>query len=94
MSSANVLTSAPPSGETQSIYPNLHNVETQTINPVSPQDFRLGKVSEIEADELAHEVNHYRLVGRKYRRARRVANWLAGGSDVLSTALPQVLAQC
>ena len=73
MSSANVLPSAQPEGETQSIY------------PVLPQDFRLGMVNEIAA-ALAHEVNHYRFVGKKYKRAKTVANWLAGGAGVLSAA--------
>ena len=88
MSSANVLPSAHSEGETQSIYPNLpggpttYPTETQSL---LPQDFRLEKVNEIAA-ALAQEVNHYRIVGKKYKRAKTVANWLAGGAGCLSAA--------
>ena len=99
MSSANVLPSAPPEGVPPPIYPNLNegvnpltpvgagkaHVETQKPISASLHDFPLSKVNEIAA-ELAHEVQHYRLVGKEYKLAKTVANWLAGSCDVLSTA--------
>ena len=68
MSSANVLPSAPP----ENIYPQI-----------SPPDFRMQKVNEIASD-LNKEVGHYRKVAKKYKRAKKVVNWSAGGSSVLS----------
>jgi len=76
MSSANVLPSAPPEMP-QGLYPVL-----ETNNP---QGFRLAKVNEI-ALTLAQEVNHYRLVAKKYKRAKKIVNWCAGGSSLLSAA--------
>ena len=70
MSSANVLPSAPP----ESIYPQI-----------SPPDFRMQKANEIST-ALAKEVDHYRAVAKKYKRAKKVFNWSATGSSVLSAA--------
>ena len=70
MSSANVLPSAPP----ESIYPQI-----------SPPDFRIQKVNEIST-ALNKEVGHYRAVAKKYKRAKKVFNWSAAGSSVLSAA--------
>ena len=70
MSSANVLPSAPP----ESIYPQI-----------SPPDFRMQKANEIST-ALAKEVDHYRAVAKKYKRAKKVFNWNAAGSSVLSAA--------
>ena len=71
MSSSNVLPSAPP----EQLYPEL---------PTQPQpDFRMQKVSEISA-ALNKEVGHYRAVAKKYKRAKKVVNWSAAGSSVLS----------
>ena len=70
MSSANVLPSAPP----ESIYPQT-----------SPPDFRMQKANEIST-ALAKEVDHYRAVAKKYKRAKKVFNWNAAGSSVLSAA--------
>ena len=70
MSSANVLPSAPP----ESIYPQI-----------SPPDFRMQKANEIST-ALAKEVNHYRAVAKKYKGAKKVFNWNAAGSSVLSAA--------
>ena len=81
MSHLNVIPSAPPE-----IYPNLANVQneqTQTPISVSPHDFRLTKVNEIAAT-LAHEVNHYRFVAKKYKRAKTITSWFAGGSGIIS----------
>jgi len=73
MSSANVLTSAPPAVP---LYPVL---------AAPSENFRLQKINEI-ANTLDHEVGHYRLVAKKYKRARKFVNWSAAGSSVLSTA--------
>ena len=69
MASVNVLPSAPP--ENANLYPQL------------PPDFRLQKVNEISAS-LNAEVAHYRGVAKKYKRAKKVVNWSAAGSSVLS----------
>jgi len=49
------------------------------------QNFRLQKINEI-SNALDHEVGHYRLVAKKYKRARKFVNWGAAGSSVLSAA--------
>ena len=41
------------------------------------------KANEIASD-LNKEVGHYRKVAKKYKRAKKVVNWSAGGSSVLS----------
>ena len=33
---------------------------------------------------MAHEVNHYRLVAKKYKRAKTITNWFASGCGVIS----------
>ena len=70
-SSSNVLPSAPP----EQLYPEL---------PTQPQpDFRMQKVSEISS-ALNKEVVHYRAITKKYKRSKKVVNWSAAGSSVLS----------
>ena len=71
MASVNVLPSAPP--ENANLYPQL------------PPDFRLQKVNEISA-ALNAQVDHYRGVAKKYKRAKKVVNWSATGSGFLSAA--------
>ena len=70
---ANVIPSAPPS-ETQGLYPVLQPEQ---------HTFRMGKVNEI-ASALAQEVMHYRLVRKKYKRAKTFVNRVAGVSGSLS----------
>ena len=67
MSHLNVLPSAPPPSPENSIYPKLEQHKNiQTPISVSLHDFRLTKINEITA-ELAHEVQHYRIVAKKYK---------------------------
>ena len=73
MSSFNVLPSAP----TEQIYLELL--------PQPQPDFRMQKINEILA-ALNKEADHYRAVAKKYKQAKKVANWSAAGSSVLSTA--------
>ena len=69
---SNVLPSAPQ--EESSLYPQL-----------SPHDFRMQKANEVSA-ALNAEVVHYRSVEKKYKRAKKVANWSAADSSIISTA--------
>ena len=81
MSHLNVLPSTPPPspvGTSNNIYPNLPQTQT-------PHDFRLTKINEITA-ELSHEVQHDRIVAKKYKRAKTICNWSAGGSGLISAA--------
>ena len=71
--SSNVLPSAPH----ENLYPQL-----QHDHQIEP-DFRMQKVNAISAS-LNKEVNHYRVVAKKYKRAKKVVNWSAAGSSVLS----------
>ena len=49
-------------------------------------DFRMQKVNEISV-ALNAEVVHYRAVAKKYKRAKKVTNWSAAGSTLISTAV-------
>ena len=70
---SNVLPSAPQ--EESSLYPQL------------PQhDFRMQKANEVSA-ALNAEVVRYRAVAKKYKRAKKAANWSAAGCGMFSTLL-------
>ena len=62
------------------------NVLQPTAPELYPQlqpDFRMQKINEISAS-LNKEVGHYRVVGKKYKRAKKFVNWSAAGSSGLS----------
>ena len=59
----------------ESLYPQL-----------SPHDFRKQKANEVAAG-LNAEVVHYRSIAKKYKRAKKIVNWSATGSGVLSASL-------
>ena len=71
--SSNVIPSAP--HEESSLYPQI-----------SPHDFRMQKANEIEA-ALKAEVSHYRIVAKKYKRAKKIVKWAATGCGFLSAGL-------
>ena len=63
------------------------NVLQPTAPELYPQlqpDFRMQKINEISA-ALNKEVGHYRVVGKKYRRAKKFVNWSAAGSSGLQS---------
>ena len=53
------------------------------LYPQLQPDFRMQKINEISA-ALNKEVGHYRVVGKKYKRAKKFVNWSAAGSSGLS----------
>ena len=53
------------------------------LYPQLPPDFRMQKINEISTT-LNAEVSHYRVVGKKYKRAKKFVNWSAAGSSGLS----------
>ena len=53
------------------------------LYPQLPPDFRMQKKNEISTT-LNAEVSHYRVVGKKYKRAKKFVNWSAAGSSGLS----------
>ena len=67
---SNVIPSAPKSN----LYPQLLQ-----------HDFRMQKANEIVA-ALNAEVAHYRVVAKKYKRAKKIVNWSATGTGLLSAA--------
>ena len=69
---SNVIPSAP--HDEPSLYPQL-----------SPHDFRMQKANEVAA-ALNAEVVHYRGVAKKYKRAKKIVNWSANGTGLLSAA--------
>ena len=70
---SNVLPSAP--HDESSMYPQL-----------PAHDFRMQKANEVSA-ALNAEVVHYRAVAKKYKRAKKVTNWSAVGSTIISTTV-------
>ena len=70
---SNVIPSAPQ--DESSLYPQL-----------SPHDFRMQKANEVAAAPNA-EVVHYRGVAKKCKRAKKIVNWSATGSGILSAGL-------
>ena len=78
MSSANVLPSAPPDIETQ-LYPNL----PETTNA---ENFRLTEISKIEK-EISDEVEHYRIVLKKYKKVRKVIHYSVVSLGALTAVL-------
>ena len=69
--SSNVIPSAP--HEESSLYPQL------------PPDIWMKKANEIEA-AINAEVVHYRGVAKKYKRAKKIVNWSATGTGLISFA--------
>ena len=70
MMGSNVIPSAPE----PSVYPQLPQL-----------DFRMQKANEIAAS-LDAEVAHYRVVAKKYKRAKKIVNWSATGTGLISSA--------
>ena len=71
-SSSYALPTAPP---VESIYPNL-----------TADNFRLNEISRIEK-EISDQVEHYRLVLKKYKKARKPVHYSAVGLGSLSAVL-------
>ena len=63
----------------------LPSAPPENIYPQIQPDFRMQKVNEISA-ALNKEVGHYRAVAKKYKCTKKVFNWSAAGSSVLSAA--------
>ena len=70
---SNVLPSAP--HDESSLYPRLPQL-----------DYRMQKANEVES-ALNAEVSHYRIVDKKYKRAKKIVNWAATGCGFLSAGL-------
>ena len=70
--SSNVIPSAP---HDKSLYPQLPQL-----------DYRMRKANEVES-ALNAEVNHYRIVAKKYKRGKKIFNWSATGCGFLSAGL-------
>ena len=75
MSSVNVLPSAPPADIENQLYPNI------------PSDnFRLTEISKIEK-EISAEVEHYRLVLKKYKKPRKAVQYSVVGLGAVAAAV-------
>ena len=66
------------------ILPSAPHEESSLHPQLSPHDFRMQKANEVSA-VLNAEVAHYHGVAKKYEHAKKVANWSAAGSSILST---------
>ena len=67
------------------ILPSAPQEESNLYPQLSPHDFRMQKANEVSA-ALNAGVVHYRGVAKKYKFAKKVANWSAAGSSIISTA--------
>ena len=76
MSSANVLPSAPPGDIENQLYPNL----------VPADNFQLTEISKSEK-EISAEVEHYRLVLKKYKKDRKAFHSSAVALGAVAVAL-------
>jgi len=75
MSSANVLPSAPPAEIENQLYPNL-----------PANNFRLTEISRIEK-EISDQVEHYRLVLKRYKKVKKAVHYSAVGLGSVSAVL-------
>ena len=71
---------------TSNVLPSAPNDETGLYPQLSPHDFRMQKANEVSA-ALNAEVFHYRGLVKKYKRAKKAANWIAAGCGMFSTLL-------
>ena len=72
MSEQNIIPSAPP------LYPSLQRE--------SVGDFRLKKICDCQK-ELENEISHYQHAGKKYKRAKSIANAFATSTGILTVVL-------
>jgi len=79
MSSINLLPSAPPAEIERRIYPSL----PETTNA---ENFRLTEISKIEK-EISVEIEHYRFVLKKYKKARKEIHYSVVGLGAVTAAL-------
>ena len=70
---------------TSDVLPSAPHDEPSLYPQLSPHDFRMQKANEVSG-ALKAEVVHYRAVAKKYKRAKKVTNWSAAGSTLISTA--------
>lgn len=74
------------------IYPNLSenfaHAETQTT-PTNSQSFRLENVSKIQK-QISDEVEHYRVVAKKYKKAAKVVHYAVFTLGAATTAISTV----
>ena len=68
------------------VLPSAPHDESSLYTQLLQHDFRMQKANEIAA-ALNAEVVHYRGVAKKYKRAKKIANWSATGTGVLSAGL-------
>ena len=71
---------------TSNVLPSAPHDDARLYPELSPHDFRMQKANEVSA-ALNAEVVHYRAVAKKYKRAKKVTNWSAAGSTLISTAI-------
>jgi len=80
MSSANLLQpSAPPAENERRLYPSIPEM-------TNAENFRLTEISRIEK-EISAEVEHYRLVLKKYKKARKALHYSVVGLGAVTAAL-------
>ena len=56
------------------------------LYPSLPEDFRLKKICDCQK-ELENEISHYRHTGKKYKRAKSIANAFATFTGILTVVL-------
>ena len=69
-----------------SVIPSAPHDERSLYPHLPAHDFRMQKAKEVAA-ALNAEVVHYRGVAKKYKRAKKIVNWSATGTGLLSAGL-------
>ena len=80
MTSVNVIASAPPAN----MFPALEYYQQLNLPDNQNENFRMEKISEIAAS-LDQEVKYYKLVAKKYKKAKAVMDYAAAGTGFVST---------
>ena len=68
------------------VLPSAPQEESSLYSQLPQHDFKMQKANELSAS-LNAEIVHYRAVARKYKRAKKTANWSAAGCSIFSTVL-------
>ena len=67
------------------VIPSVPHDESSLYPQLPQHDFRMQKANEVAAN-LNAEVVHYRIVAKKYKRAKKIVNWSATVTGLLSAA--------
>lgn len=86
MTSVNVIASAPPAN----MFPTLEHYQQLNLPDNQNENFRMAKINKIAAS-LDQEVKYYKLVAKKYKKAKAVMDYAAAGTGFVSTLFSELI---